>query len=48
MLRTRARDCLLVCGCGLGLLAKEMLVAWVDFAGVGLGRCKGMAMAGLG
>lgn len=48
MLRTRARDCLLVCGCGLGLLAKEMLVAWVDFAGVGLSRCKGMAMAGLG
>lgn len=48
MLRTQARDCLLVCGCGLGLLAEELLVARVDFAGVGLGRCKGMAMAGLG
>lgn len=48
MLRTRARDCLLVCGGGLGLLAKELLVARTDAAGVGLGRCKGMTMAGAG
>ena len=41
MLRMQARDCLLVCGGGLGPLAKEMLVAWVDFAGVGLGAAWG-------
>lgn len=41
MLRTRARDCLLVCGCGLGPLAKELLVAWAGVVGVGLGAAKG-------
>lgn len=41
MLRTRARDCLLVCGCGLGLLAEELLVARAGVAGVGLGAAKG-------
>lgn len=29
MLRTRARDCLLVCGGGLVLLAEGLFVAWV-------------------
>ena len=37
MLRTQARDCLLLYGGGLGLFAEGLLVAWAGVAGAGMG-----------